>query len=222
MKLFYGTGNPSKLRNMRAILVGLPIELVTPEGLGIMLPPIEENGTTPLENARIKAQAYYQITGLPSFSLDSGLYLEGIAASQQPGPYVHRVGGRELSDDEFIEHYRNLARQNGGKIKTRFINGLCVVLDDAHRKEAFGTQVSTDWFWIVERPHEIRLAGFPMDSIAVDPETGQYWVENDLKDESSAKGASLAVGIRGFFSELLQNDLHSEIEDVDCTTALLI
>lgn len=222
MKLFYGTGNPSKLRNMRAILAGLPIELITAKELGIMLPSVAETGTTPLENARIKAQAYYRITGLPSFALDSGLYLEGVTASQQPGPYVHRVGKKELSDEEFIAHYRDLARQNGGKIKTRFLNGLCVVLDDAHRKEAFGTQVSTDWFWIVESPHEIRLAGFPMDSIAVDPETGKYWVENDLKDESSAKGASLAVGIRRFFSELLQNDLHSEIEDVDYITTPLI
>ena len=30
MKLFYGTGNQSKLRNMRAILAGMPIELITP------------------------------------------------------------------------------------------------------------------------------------------------------------------------------------------------
>ena len=203
MRLFYGTGNLSKLRNMRAILAGLPIELITHAELGITLPPVAETGITPLENAELKAQAYYKATGLPSFALDSGLYL---------------VAGKELSDEEFIAYYQQLARQNGGKIKARFINGLCVVLDDAHKKEAFGTQVSTDWFWIVEKPHEIRLKGFPMDSIAVDSETGRYWVENDLKDESSAKGSVLTVGIRRFFSELLQNDLHSEIEDINYET----
>ncbi len=218
MRLFYGTGNLSKLRNMRAILAGLPIELITHAELGITLPPVAETGITPLENAELKAQAYYKATGLPSFALDSGLYLEGLPSSQQPGPYVRRVAGKELSDEEFIAYYQQLARQNGGKIKARFINGLCVVLDDAHKKEAFGTQVSTDWFWIVEKPHEIRLKGFPMDSIAVDSETGRYWVENDLKDESSAKGSVLTVGIRRFFSELLQNDLHSEIEDINYET----
>ena len=36
MKLFYGTGNQSKLRNMRAILAGMPIELVTPADLGLV------------------------------------------------------------------------------------------------------------------------------------------------------------------------------------------
>lgn len=95
----------------------------------------------------------------------------------------------------------------GGRLKARFINGLCVVLNDRQRKEAAGPQVSTDWFWIVETPHPTRLKGFPMDSIAVDPQTGRYWVEGDLKDEQNAKGSALAIGVRRFFSELLQNDL---------------
>ena len=76
MKLFYGTGNQSKLRNMRAILAGMPIELVTPADLGIQLPAVEETGATPLENAALKAEAYHAVSGLPSFSLDSGLYLD--------------------------------------------------------------------------------------------------------------------------------------------------
>lgn len=58
MKLFYGTGNQSKLRNMRAILAGMPIELVTPADLGIQLPAVEETGATPLENAALKAEAF--------------------------------------------------------------------------------------------------------------------------------------------------------------------
>ena len=33
----------------------------------------------------------------------------------------------------------------------------------------------------------------------------------DLKDEQNAKGSALAIGVRRFFSELLQNDLRSEI-----------
>ena len=53
MKLFYGTGNQSKLRNMRAILAGMPIELVTPADLGIRLPAVEETCATPLDNAAL-------------------------------------------------------------------------------------------------------------------------------------------------------------------------
>ena len=148
---------------------------------------MEETGATPQENAALKAEAYHAVSGLPSFSLDSGLYLEGVPAELQPGPYVRRVKGRELSDEEFIAYYQQLAHQYGGRLKARFINGLCVVLNDRQRKEAAGPQVSTDWFWIVET------------------------VEGDLKDEQNAKGSALAIGVRRFFSELLQNDLHSEI-----------
>ena len=214
MQLFYGTGNASKLRNMRSLLAGMPIELLSPAELGISLPNVEETGTTPLENARLKARAYYRETGIPSFALDSGLYLEGVPSGQQPGPYVRRVHGRELSDDEFISYYEQLAHEHHGKLKARFVNGLCVVLDDAHRKEASGLQVSTDWFWIVENAHEIRLDGFPMDSIAVDPQTGLYWVENDLNDEKAAKGKTLAVGVRKFFAELLEGDLTPSVEPI--------
>ena len=57
-----------------------------------------------------------------------------------------------------------------------------------------------------------------MDSIAVDPQTGRYWVEGDLKDEQNAKGSTLATGVRRFFSQLLQNDLRSEIEQINYGT----
>lgn len=213
MKLFYGTGNSSKLRNMRAMLAGMPIEFVTPAELGIALPQVDETGNTPLDNARLKAQAYYRKTGLPSFALDSGLYLEGLPAEKQPGPYVRRVNGRELSDEEFLSYYQTLAHLHGGKVKAQFVNGLCVILDEIHRKETFGPQVSTSWFWIVEKAHPDRLDGFPMDSIAVDPETGLYWIENDRNDEQTAKGSALVTGVRKFFSELLEGNLSSDTKE---------
>lgn len=214
MKLFYGTGNVSKLQNMRALLEGMPIELLSPAEVDVVLPEIKETGATPLENARLKARAYRDAVQLPSFALDSGLYIQGLPDAEQPGPYVRRVGERSLTDEEFIEYYAAAARRNGGRIKARFLNGLCVVLDEQHSKEAFGVQVSTDWFWIVDTPCDTRLEGFPMDSIAVDPATGAYWVENDLNDAASAKGSTLAAGIRRFFSELLAGDLHSSIEPI--------
>ena len=213
MKLFYGTGNSSKLRNMRAMLAGMPIEFVTPAELGITLPHVDEIGRTPLDNAKLKAQAYYRETGIPSFALDSGLYLEGLPADEQPGPYVRRVAGRELSDKEFLSYYQTLAHQHGGKIRAQFVNGLCVVLDEAHQKEAFGPQVSTSWFWIVEKAHPDRLDGFPMDSIAVDPATGMYWIESDRSDEQNAKGSELVAGVRRFFSELLEGNLSSCVKE---------
>ena len=213
MKLFYGTGNISKLRNMRAILEGLPIELVSPLEHHVALPEVSEDGATPWDNAREKALAYYRATGMASMGLDSGLYIEGLPQEEQPGTHVRRVQGKSLTDAEFIDHYAGLARHHGGRIKARFVNGLCVVVDEQRIKCEGGPQISTDWFWIVADPHAIRIDGFPMDSIAVDPTTMKYWVEADMENEPSAKGMSLAMGIRNFFTELVEENYESRIKN---------
>ena len=77
MELIYGTGNPAKLKFMRREIRGLPIELISlgqaAERDGIALADVEESGRDPLENARIKACAYYRLFRKPVFSCDSGL-----------------------------------------------------------------------------------------------------------------------------------------------------
>lgn len=211
MKLFYGTGNASKLRNMRALLEGLPVDLISPLETNIALPIVEEDGKTPWENARKKALAYYKSTGLPSMGLDSGLYIEGLSEELQPETHVRRVGNYNMSDDDFIIYYSSLAKKYGGRIKARFINGICVVVNEECIKCSGGSHVSTDWFWIVEEPHAIRIDGFPMDSIAVDPKSNRYWVEADMVNEHDAKGIGLAQGIQYFFSELAEGNYRSNI-----------
>lgn len=197
---------------MRALIEGLPVELISPLETGMELPFVEEDGKTPWENAKKKAIAYHRVTGFPCMGLDSGLYLEGLSEALQPGTHVRRVGEHSMTDDEFIQYYSSLARQYGGRVKARFINGISVVMDEDHVKTAGGAQVSTDWFWIVSEPHPIRIAGFPMDSIAVNPRTERYWVEADLENEQNAKGTGLARGIRQFFDELCHQNYTSCIE----------
>lgn len=103
MKLLYGTGNHAKLESMRRRLKGLDLEIL---GLGDMekeAPEVEENGKTPLENARQKALAYYEAFGIPVFSCDSGLYFEGVPDEDQPGQIAARTAvtikaGSKLKD----------------------------------------------------------------------------------------------------------------------------
>ena len=59
MQLLYATSNESKICNMRYRLKGYEIALVTPKEIGIHID-VEENGPTPIENARLKAKAYYE------------------------------------------------------------------------------------------------------------------------------------------------------------------
>ena len=105
MKLLYGTGNLAKLSAMRNRLEQLDIELIGLNDLraeGKIIPEVIEDGNTPLENARLKAMAYYEAFQIPVFSCDSGLYFDNVPNEVQPGVHVRNVNGKCLSDDEIL------------------------------------------------------------------------------------------------------------------------
>ena len=94
MKILYGTTNNGKLQAMRTALESFDIELIGLSDIDCELPGINENGKTPLENAEIKAKAYYEALHMPVFSCDSGLYFDELSDEEQPGIHVRRVGGK--------------------------------------------------------------------------------------------------------------------------------
>ena len=100
MQILYGTTNKAKLQAMRNSIEGLDIDIIGLADIQCELPRINECGKTPLENAEIKAKAYYEVLKMPVFSCDSGLYFNEVKDEEQPGIYVRRVNGRELSDDD--------------------------------------------------------------------------------------------------------------------------
>jgi XTP/dITP diphosphohydrolase len=86
-KLLLASGNPGKLREIQALLVDMPVELVLPAQLGLNLE-VEENGETYRENASIKAMIFSMVSGLPSLADDSGL--EVAALGDLPGLHSAR------------------------------------------------------------------------------------------------------------------------------------
>ena len=100
MKILYGTTNQAKLESMRRLTAPLGMEIVGLKELGLPIPQVEESGKDPLENARMKAQAYYEAFGMPVFSCDSGLYFDDLDDAEQPGVLIRRAGGHEMDDEE--------------------------------------------------------------------------------------------------------------------------
>jgi XTP/dITP diphosphohydrolase len=84
MKLLFGTTNPAKLETMRSKVKVLGIEVIGLNDIDIKLDSVDESGNNPLENARLKALAYYKATKMPVFSCDTGLYIEGVESKNQP------------------------------------------------------------------------------------------------------------------------------------------
>src|SRR3972149_501827 len=94
-KLLVATGNPGKLAEYVDLLAGVPYQLTSLTAERITFE-VEENGTSYEENARLKAAAYAQASGLLTLADDSGLEVD--ALNGEPGPLSARYGGSGLSD----------------------------------------------------------------------------------------------------------------------------
>jgi XTP/dITP diphosphohydrolase len=86
--LFVGTGNPGKLRELRRLVAGLPIRVLTPAELGRPLPEVVEDGVTFAENAAKKAVAFARFSGLVALADDSGLCVDALGGA--PGVFSAR------------------------------------------------------------------------------------------------------------------------------------
>lgn len=175
MKLLYGTNNKAKLASMRNIIKNkVNVEIVSSEDLNFQVLHIEESGKNPLENAIIKAKAYYEAYKMPTFACDSGLFFEGIEDAYQPGTYIRRVNGKELSDEEMISYYGELAAQSENGLIGKYQNAICCIIDEDTMFASMDDSFSEDAFRIAPKPHPRRVLGFPINSLAQDINTGQY------------------------------------------------
>jgi XTP/dITP diphosphohydrolase len=96
MPLLLATHNPGKRREFQALLAGLaPGSLRLPADLGLTLD-VPETGRTFAENARLKALAFAQASGLPALADDSGLEVEALGGA--PGLYSARYAGPGAAD----------------------------------------------------------------------------------------------------------------------------
>lgn len=197
MKLLYGTTNQGKLQTAWKWMRDLDIELLSLHDMQQPVPEVDETGVTPLENARLKAEAYYKAFGVPVFSCDSGLYFDGVPEELQPGLHVRRVAGRELSDDEMITYYSGLAAKYA-PLRARYVNAISLVLDSENRFESMDESLWGNWFGIVSTPHKTRVPGFPLDSLSIHLKTGKYY--HDLTGWEDNK---VDRGFRQFFQKVM-------------------
>jgi XTP/dITP diphosphohydrolase len=111
-RLLVATGNPGKVRELAAILAGLPVELVGLRDLRDTVgppPEVPETGETFLANARIKAHAYATWSGLAAVADDSGLEVDALGGA--PGVLSARYAGEGASD---VDNLAKLLHQLGG------------------------------------------------------------------------------------------------------------
>ncbi|HET8733644.1 MAG TPA: non-canonical purine NTP pyrophosphatase, partial [Anaeromyxobacteraceae bacterium] len=81
--LLFATRNAGKLRELRRLVAGLPVRVVSLADLGREIPEVEEDGSTFAANAEKKAAEYARASGLHALADDSGLCIDALWG--QPG-----------------------------------------------------------------------------------------------------------------------------------------
>ena len=202
MKILYGTSNPAKFATMKRATDTLGIDLISLKDLDMPIPEVDESGKSPLENAKIKARAYYEAFRMPVFSCDSGLYFDGLPKELQPETHIRRVGGKVLSDEEMTEYYAALAKKYGDKLIGRYKNAVCFIVDGETEFSSFDDSLATEPFILVSTPHEKRVKGFPLDCLSIDIASGKYYYDIE---EKSVDQSAIHQGFKAFFEKALSS-----------------
>jgi len=158
-KIVIATHNAGKLREVAALLAPHGIEVISAGALG--LPEPEENETSFLGNARIKAHAAARATGLPALSDDSGFSVAALDGA--PGVYtadwaMRPEGGRDYTLAMGKVH--ELAKHAADRAAW-FTCALVLAWPDGH-EEGFEGKAKGVWVWPPRGAH-----GFGYDPMFV-------------------------------------------------------
>jgi XTP/dITP diphosphohydrolase len=121
-QLLIATTNPGKLIEYQELLDNLPFTLTDLRGVGIDVD-VPETGSTFEANARLKALAYAQMSGMLTLADDSGL--EVMALGGDPGVLSARYGGPGLDDNDRTQLV--LHKLQGVPFHERMARFVCVI-----------------------------------------------------------------------------------------------
>ncbi len=184
MRILVATGNKHKLQEIKQILHDLPVKLLTVKDLQQLIE-VEETDVTFEENARLKAEAYFQLSALPTLADDSGL--EVPALNNEPGVRSARYAGPK--SDYLKNNLLLLERMKGLKGKDRKAYFRCVVCFKTDQGE---------WFFEGKTEGVILedfrgQGGFGYDPLFYLPEMGKTYAELRPEEKNKISHRGLAL-----------------------------
>jgi XTP/dITP diphosphohydrolase len=185
-QMLLATNNKGKIVELQKILGFLSgIELISPSELGLDLE-VEESGSTYLENAQLKAEAFCKASGIISLADDSGLEVD--ALNSAPGLYSARFSPKKgANDKDRRNHLLEVLLENDRPWKAHFTATVVVAIPEKSPiigvGECYGEIV----------PEEIGEGGFGYDPIFLISELGKTMAEldSDTKNRISHRGKAV-------------------------------
>ncbi|MCB9437617.1 MAG: RdgB/HAM1 family non-canonical purine NTP pyrophosphatase [Anaerolineales bacterium] len=187
--ILIATQNPHKVQEYHDLLTDLKhIKWLSLADIGLGDMEVEETGTTFEQNARLKADAYYQASKMLTLADDSGLvvdYLNG-----EPGVYSARYGGLKTAEARYELLLDNLKGVPSDRRTARFV---CTVAIAAPHQPIQIVRGSVEG-WILTKPRGIN--GFGYDPVFLLP-NGKSMAEltTDEKNLMGHRGRALRAAL---------------------------
>jgi XTP/dITP diphosphohydrolase len=201
--LVLATGNSGKLREFRALLEGLPFDVIAQTELGLIGP--EETGSTFLENALLKARHTAAAANAAAIADDSGLEVDALDGA--PGIYSARYAG--VGADDAANNSKLLAALHGIRGNARRARYRCALVFVAGPGDA--APLTAEGVWegaIVESPR--GSAGFGYDPYFWLPELNMTAAE--LAPAEKNRRSHRGIAMRTMRELLAQREVLGERE----------
>jgi len=179
------TNNKGKVDEIKALLDGIGLVLLTPTDLGLTLE-VTEDGQTYAENAAKKAAAFAQTSGMVALGDDSGLEVDALGG--QPGLHSHRFCPIPNATDADRRKY--LLERLGDKPRpwtAHFQATVAIALPSGEVRLAMGRCDGE----IV--PDERGTNGFGYDPIFFIPELGRTMAELAMNEKNRLSHRARAI-----------------------------
>ena len=186
MKIIFASGNEGKVKEIRSMLEGMEIELVSLNSYKDV-PEIIEDGSSFLTNALKKARIISRFTGETVLADDSGLMVDILKG--EPGIFSSRYAGLKATDEE--NNTKLLTKLKNVPIEKRTASFHCVLV--LYRKD--GNFDSFEGKWQGQIIDEQRGSnGFGYDPIFWIPDLKMTAAElpADIKNKVSHRGQAFA------------------------------
>jgi len=185
-RLVVATGNAGKLRELAALLAGLPFAIVAQNELGIVAP--AETGSTFAANALLKARHAARLSGAAAIADDSGLEVDALGGA--PGVYSARYAG--AAADDARNNAKLLAALDGVAGERRRARYRCALVFVPAAPEAPPIVVEGIWEGVIATAAR-GTSGFGYDPLFLLPELGLTAAELEPQVKNRLSHRFLAV-----------------------------
>jgi XTP/dITP diphosphohydrolase len=183
LRFVLATRNKGKLRELRSVLSDFGAIFLSLDDFPDV-PDVVEDGLTFADNARLKAEHYYRLTGVSSIADDSGLMVDALGG--RPGVFSARLAADDASRIQAVLRELSEVAPLGTR-GAQFVCALCLVQSESRSFLVEGVVRGE----IVDPPRGNH--GFGYDPIFLYPPLGRTFAELTPDEKNRVSHRALAL-----------------------------